>query len=95
MAKYLFESSTTGEIFYTPIFNDEFVLENVLLEVQPTGGGFDLYLEDTQYNLTFPLLTLGMTNLTLNINVQNKQRIKIVTRPTTGLNKILLQGRIY
>lgn len=95
MAKYLFESSTTGEVFYTPIFNDEFVLENVLLEVQTIGGGFDLYLEDTQYNLTFPLLTLGMTNLTLNINVQNKQRIKIVTRPTTGLNKILLQGRNY
>ena len=95
MAKYLFESSTTGEVFYTPVFDDEFVLENVLLEVQPTGGGFDLYLEDTQYNLTFPLLTLGMTNLSLHINVQNKQRIKIVTRPTTGLNKILLQGRIY
>ena len=95
MAKYLFESSTTGEVFYTPIFNDEFVLENALLEVQPTSGGFDLYLEDTQYNLTFPLLTIGTTNLSLNINVQNKQRIKIVTRPTTGLNKILLQGRIY
>lgn len=95
MAKYLFESSTTGEVFYTPIFDDYFVLENALLEVKPTSGGFDLYLEDTQYNLTFPLLTLGVTTLALNINVQNKQRIKIVTRPTTGLNKILLQGRIY
>ena len=95
MAKYLFESSTTGEVFYTPTFNGDFVLENALLEVQPSSGGFDLYLEDTQYNLTFPLLTLGMTNLALNINVQNKQRLKIVTRPTTGLNKILLQGRIY
>ena len=95
MAKYLFESSKTGEVFYTPTFNDEFLLENVLLDIKPTGGGFDLYLEDTEYNLTFPLLTLTMTNLALNINVQNNQRLKIVTRPTTGLNKILLQGRIY
>lgn len=95
MAKYLFESSKTGEVFYTPVFNGEFVLENVLVEAKPASGGFDLYLEDTQYNLTFPLLTVGMTNLALNVNVQDKQRIKIVTRPTTGLNKILLQGRIY
>ena len=95
MAKYFFESSKTGEVFYTPTFNGEFVLENVLLDIKPTSGGFDLYLEDTEYNLTFPLLTLGMTSLALNINVQDKQRLKIVTRPTTGLNKILLQGRLY
>lgn len=95
MAKYLFESITTGEVFYTPIQNDEFVLENVLLITPVNNGGFDMYLEDTQLNLTFPLLSLSMTNCSLNINIQEKQRLKLVTRTTTGLNKILLQGRIY
>lgn len=95
MAKYYFESSTSGEIFNTPVFQDDFIIHNIIVEGEGFSGGFDVYLVDTQLEKEFYLLSIGMSNLDLNINIQEGQQIKIVTRTVTQLNKILILGKIY
>ena len=95
MAKYYFESSTTGEIFRTPVTIDDFIIQTIIVEAEGYNGGFDIYLVDTQLEKEFYLLSTTTSNLNINMNVQEGQQIKIVTRKVTQLNKILILGKIY
>lgn len=95
MAKYYFESSTTGNIFNTTVFKDDFIIQTIIVEAEGYNGGFDIYLVDTQLEKEFYLLSIATSNLNLNMNVQEGQQIKIVTRKVTKLNKILILGKIY
>ena len=90
--KYYYETSTAGISFLTDKMKSNFCIESIWVE---GISGFDLYLVDEVLNIEMYFLTVGITNFDLNIKITEGQRLKVVSKGNTMLEKILIQGKTY
>ena len=91
-SKYYYETGETGISFLTDKMKSNFCIESIWVD---GINGFDLFLVDEVLNIEIYFLTVGITNFDLNINITEGQRIKVVSKGNTMLEKILIQGKTY
>lgn len=91
-SKYYYETSKAGISFLTDKMKSNFCIESIWVE---GISGFDLYLVDEVLNIEMYFLTVGITNFDLNIKITEGQRLKVVSKGNTMLEKILIQGKTY
>ena len=90
--KYFFKTDQKDEVFYTDKMASNFCIETIWVE---GVDGFNLYLVDETLGIEMYFLTTVMTNFNLGIKISEGQKIKVVSRGNTQMEKILIQGKAY